>query len=168
MELKTKATEQVIDDLEKRISHLEQFQHAAKCQEIANEANSKRLNLLIHGLDENDVWEKKETDLLIFKIFLQEGLNLNLQDINIIDIHRLSQWPISKQGKRLIRPIIAKLSNFFEKQQILSACKFLKTFNDIRKVANSQSVYVTEHLPKLFQEQKNHYFRNSKKPKWKI
>ena len=91
MELKTKATEQVIDDLEKRISHLEKFQHAAKCQEIANEANSKRLNLLIHGLDENDVWEKKETDLLIFKIFLQEGLNLNLQDINIIDIHRLSQ-----------------------------------------------------------------------------
>ena len=55
-----------------------------------------------------EVWEKKETTLLMFKIFLQEGLNLNLQDINIIDIHRLLQRPISKQGKRLIRPIIVK------------------------------------------------------------
>ena len=84
------------------ISYLEQSQHAAKCQELANEVYSKRLNLLIHGLDENEVWEKKETTLLIFKNFVQEGLNLNLLDINIIDIHRLLQRPISKQGIRLI------------------------------------------------------------------
>ena len=48
MELKTKATLQVIDDLKKRISHLEQFQHTAKCQELVNEAYSKKLNLLIY------------------------------------------------------------------------------------------------------------------------
>ena len=102
MELKTKAAVQVIDDLKKRISQLEQTQHAAKCQELANEAYRKRLNLLIHGLDENEVWKKKETTLLILKNFLQKGLNLNLQDIKIIDIHRLPQRPISKQGKRLI------------------------------------------------------------------
>ena len=39
-------------------------------------------------------------------------------------------------------------------KKILSACKSLKIFNDIRKVENIQPVYVTEHLPKLFQEQK--------------
>ena len=71
-ELKTKAAVQAIDDLKKKISQLEQTQHAAKCQELANEAYRKRLNLLIHGLDENEVWEKKETTLLIFKNFLQE------------------------------------------------------------------------------------------------
>ena len=38
MELKTKAAVQVIDDLKKRISHIEQTQHATKCQELANEA----------------------------------------------------------------------------------------------------------------------------------
>ena len=133
MELKTKATVQDIDDLKKKISHLEQSQHAAKCQEIANEAHSKKLNLSIHGLDKNEVWEKKETTMLIFQNFLQEGLNLNLQDINIINIHRLPQRPITKQGKRIIRPIKVKLSNVFEKQKFLSANKSLKTFNDIKK-----------------------------------
>ena len=78
MELKTKAAVQVIDDLKNRITQLEQTQHAAKYQELANEAYGKRLNLSIHGLDENEVWEKKETTLLGFKNFLQEGLNLNL------------------------------------------------------------------------------------------
>ena len=115
MELKTKEAVQVIDDFKKRILHLEQSQHAAKCEKLTNEAHSKRLNLLIHGLDENEVWEKKETTLLIFKNFLQEGLNLNLPDTNIIHIHRLPQWPISKQGKRLIQLIIVNFSKVFEK-----------------------------------------------------
>ena len=53
MELKTKTTVQVIDDIKQRISHLEQSQHTAKCRELVNEAYSKRLNLLIHGLDKN-------------------------------------------------------------------------------------------------------------------
>ena len=123
MEVKTKAIVKAINDLEKRTKHLEQSQQAAKCREIANEAYSKRLNLLIHGLDESEIWEKKETTLLIFKNFLQEGLNLNLQDTNIIDLHRIPHRPISKQGKRLIRPIINKLSNVFEKQKSLFACK---------------------------------------------
>ena len=55
MKLKTKAAVQVIDNHKKRISQLEQTQHATKCQELANEAYRKRLNLLIHGLDENEV-----------------------------------------------------------------------------------------------------------------
>ena len=56
MELKTKATVQVIDDLKKKISQLEQLsQYAAKCQELANEACSKKLNLLKDGLNENEV-----------------------------------------------------------------------------------------------------------------
>ena len=87
MELKTKVTVQVIDDLKKRILHLEQSQYAAKYQELANKAYNKRLNLLIHGLNENEVCEKKETILLIFKKFLWKGLNLNLQDLHIIDMH---------------------------------------------------------------------------------
>ena len=70
MELKTKAAVQDIDDLKKRISQLEQTPHVAKSQELANEAYRKRLNLLIHELDENEVWEKKEITLLIFKNFL--------------------------------------------------------------------------------------------------
>ena len=37
IELKTKATAQSIADLKKRISHLEQSQYAAKCQELASE-----------------------------------------------------------------------------------------------------------------------------------
>ena len=61
MELKTKATVQVIADLKKRISHLEQSQYATKCQELANEAYSKWRNSIIDGLHENEVWKKKET-----------------------------------------------------------------------------------------------------------
>ena len=81
MEFITKAAVPVIDDLNKRISHLEQSQYAAKYQELANETHSKKLNLITHGLNENKVWDKKETTLLIFKKFLQEELNLNRQDL---------------------------------------------------------------------------------------
>ena len=38
MKLKIKARVQVIDDLKKRISYLDQSQYAATCQELANEA----------------------------------------------------------------------------------------------------------------------------------
>ena len=95
------------------------------------------------------------------------GLNLNLLDINIIKTHRFLQRPISKQGERLIRPIIVELSNVLEKQKILSASKSLKTFYDIRIAENIQSVYVTEHLPKLFQEQKKSLLLQFKEAKMK-
>ena len=52
-------------------------------------------------------------------------------------------------------------------KKILSACKTLKTFNNMQKVENIQSVYVTKHLPILFQEQKKSLLSQFKEPKWK-
>ena len=45
--------------------------------------------------------------------------------------------------------------------------QILKTFNDIQKDENIQSMYVTEHLPKLFQEQKKYLLSQFKKAKMK-
>ena len=68
---------------------------------IMQELYSKRLNLLIHDLKENERNElelRKETYAL-FTRFLQEALNLGLDSIQLADIHRLPQHTIFKNGK---------------------------------------------------------------------
>ena len=77
------------------------------------ESNNKRLNVLIHGIkeDEGNAWEKREAAVQKFKTFLLDGLNINPDDIELVDIHRLPRYPIKKKGKTMHRPIIVKLIN---------------------------------------------------------
>ena len=127
------------------------------------------LNLLIHGLDEttNTVWESKAETLATSNSFLKEGLDLDPNSITLMDAHRLPQRPIIKHGRRITRPIIIKLANAIDKKKIMTNLKHLKTYNEARRsvqdsnssinLANQsmkRSIYVTEHLPKAFYEQK--------------
>ena len=72
------------------------------------------------------------------------------------DIHRLEQYLIKKNGKTMHRLIIVKLINNQDKNRIFRSAKNLKTFNETRRSCNEYSpyVYVTEHLPAKFQEQR--------------
>ena len=65
-------------------------------------------------------------------------------------MHCLPQHPTYKNGKKITRPVITKLSSNFEKQSISKAVKKLKNHNQ-----NSNSTfYITKHLPAEFMKQK--------------
>ena len=161
--LDNKASVDLFKRLKLRVEQLEQERANAKQDEVAREAYSKRLNLLVHGIEESkeEVWETKQSTLDKFDQFLENGLKICRSQIKVTDIHRLSQRPLFKQGHQVCRPIIVKLSSVFDKQLILSSCKNLKAYNanlfhdgKLTNGKQGRTIYVTEHLPKTFVNQK--------------
>ena len=160
----SKTNAKSFDELAERVQKLEAFKHDLKKEELMRESYSKRLNLLIHGLEEKkeSVWETRIETQEIFNRFLFDGLKLEPNSISLVDIHRLPQHPIMRQEKKVTRPIIIKLSNARDKKTILDSLVKLKKFNENKQHSlqdsTSQSgksmVYVSEHLPKEFYEQK--------------
>ena len=126
-----------------------------------DESYSKRLNILIHGLPENEEsrWEKRETTLEIYKKFLKNTLQIqDPSEIRIAGIHCLPQRPVYRNKKRKCRPIIIKLASAMDKSNIFRLTKHLKKYNDSNCEASSSSgsqstdltVYITDHLPRIF------------------
>ena len=161
--LDNKASVDLFKRLKLRVEQLEQERANAKQDEVAREAYSKRLNLLIHGIEESleEIWETKQSTLEKFDRFLENGLKISRSQIKVIDIHRLPQRPLFKQGYQVCRSIIVILGSVFDKQLILSSCKNLKAYNGnlfhdgkLTNGKQSRTIYVTEHLPKTFVNQK--------------
>ena len=163
------------DEMKARVAYLEELAENAQKEALQHEAYSKRLNLLIHGIDEttNTVWESKAETLATFNSFLKEGLDPD--SITLVDAHRLPQRPIVKHGRRITRPIIIKLANALDKNKIMTNLKHLKIYKEARRsvqdsnfnssinLANQsmkRSIYVIEHLPKVFYEQKKKTYAN--------
>ena len=198
-ENKTEANERRIGELEsnqikleQRISELgsqinevktetEEAQAKARHNELSRDLYSKRFNYLIHGLEENpnNAWETREQTEQWFRTFVTEGLKIDdPNSINIVDIHRLPQFPIyDKLRRKINRPIIVKLASVFDKQKFSQNLKNLKTFNAKRRTerASTPYVYATEHLPRELQLQKNKLiplFREARRKKektfWKL
>jgi len=187
--LNEKASLNDLAEANERISYLESALMKLQTDNVQRESYSKRMNLLIHGLEENGAWETREQTRSILNNFLSEGLKLNPGDISLVDFHRLPQRPIFKSNKQITRPIIIKLSTVFDKQTILNSAKHLKNYNGKvttkktdgehsqfrRNSNNSNSVYITDHLPKTYFLQKKSLlpkFKNLKslgvKAKWGI
>ena len=95
-----KASVNLFKRLKLRVEQLEQERANAKQDEVAREAYSKRLNLLVHGIEESieEVWENKQSTLEKFDQFLENGQKICRLQIKVIDIHRLPQGPVFKQG----------------------------------------------------------------------
>ena len=75
-----------------------------------------------------------------------------------------------KKGKKVNRPIIAKLDSALHKSMLFNNQKRLKSYNDWRRKDNESTVYVIEHLPKAFLEQKKllmPYFKKARMNKQK-
>jgi len=131
------------------------------------ECYNKRLNLLVHGIEDNP-WETREQTKDKLNQFFIDGLKLNPQSFSFVDLHRLPQRPVTTGGVKKDGPIILKLSNAFEKHTIVTSLKNLKDYNqhqvETRQGMTSKSshlhsgqqkVYVSEHLPsKLLQQKK--------------
>ena len=74
------------------------------------------------------------------------------------------QKPISRNNHKVHRPIIIKLANSTDKKLIFTKLKNLKKYNEIRKSVNKKPHYVTEHLPKQFQQERKALLLNLKRP----
>ena len=138
---------------------------------LAKDIYDKRFNLLFHGIEENpnSVWESKEESETKLKRFFNRALQISSShEIAMADVHRLPQHPITKDGKRVTRPIICKLTRYSDKNLIMSSLKNLKQYNAERKFnlgEHFKYTYVTEHLPTSLQQQKKRLlpiFKNAK------
>ena len=176
--LDTKADIDLIKQLNQKIISFEEFQLNYEKAVLMKESYDKRLNILIHGIleDNNNVWEKREKTIKKFQDFLKNGLKINLTEIKLSDIHRIPQQPITKNGRPVHRPIIVKLLTIHDKNLIFKSAKNLSQYNAMRKESGSTNlnIYITDHLPAKFQEQRKllirHYKeakKNKKKTIWK-
>ena len=111
--------------------------------------------------------ESREKGLIIFQDFIREGLKIaNPSIISVVDVHRLPQRPISKEGRLICRPIIVKLASILDKERLFKNAKNLKSYNEKcgpnpnssvksnRLKSNRSQVYMTDHLLKEFVAQK--------------
>ena len=76
-----------------KLSEDEHYRHR-----ISQEVYNKRLDVLIHGISENEANESRNDTLAKFQHFLKEALLIDTQ-MKVIDIHRLPQKIIHKRGR---------------------------------------------------------------------
>ena len=116
--LSTKLDSETIQKLNEKISTLEKFKLAYDKTTVMQESYAKRLNILVHGIKEDQHWEKREETVTKFRNFLKVKLD-EPDDFEFVDIHILSQHPISTKGKAIDRPIIVKLLTMEDKSSII-------------------------------------------------
>ena len=135
---------------------------------------------MIHGLKEQDsnVWETREKTEKTVREFFHNALNINNSDnIKFTDIHRMPKQLVLKNGKKIQRPIIVKLTYLFDKQLIYKSLKNLKLYNNELnlKPRFPGYIYVTDHLPIEMLQQKNKLLllfnkarQEGKRTSWKV
>ena len=150
--------QKINDFLQDRISCLEKVCPDFQKEALVKETYSKRLNLLIHGIeeDQDNAWEAKDITTKLFNHFLQQALKFDPTSISVVDIHRLPQHPVYKNRIKVNRPIIIKFQNVMDKEKVTKSLTNLKHYNQQRKPTENEVpyVYVTDHLPKVFELQK--------------
>ena len=152
--LENKSNVNYIDNIHTKLNRIEQQQLEQESKNLMQESYDKRLNVLIHGLEESNKtdWETREITQETIYEFFQKGLQIKEpRTIELIDCHRLTQSPIFKNNIKVNRPVIIKLAKEIDRRIIFSKLKNLKHYNEARKSQNKRPHYITEHLPKQFQ-----------------
>ena len=83
------------------------------------------------------------------KVFLQEKLDLETDEITIERAHRIGK---KEEGKR--RTIIAKFLNYKQREKVLNKCKELKLWEDQIYINEDFSEYTVEKRRILFKRAK--------------
>ena len=162
-----------LEELRAAVQKLEKSKQEHDKMEVMRESYDKRFNVLNYGLPEDpqNVWETPLQTLAHIHKFMKEALLITDPTmINLADYHRLPQRPIYKEKLRVDRPIIIKLTNGADKRRIFANLKYLKTFNETRREQKQRPAYVTEHLPKQFQDKRKlllPFFNEARKRKQK-
>ena len=130
--------------------------------------------VLLHGIEEDgdSVWETRDVTLQKIHDFMKEGLQIvDLTFITLTDYHRIPQQPVYRNNCKVNRPIIVKLCNSNDKRLFFSKLKNLKQYNDTRKTRDLKPHYITDHLPKLFQQERKSllpYFKQARRMQQKL
>ena len=135
-----------IDSLELKYSQLNKqfvdFKKEVYVRNLAQEHYSKRMNVLIHGIEEQPRENKEQTKKIVC-IFSKKCFTG--KDIKLIDCHSLSSASTKIDSRRSNwRPIICKVSTMEEKFRIFSSLVVLKDYNK----NNNSGIFLTNHLPK--------------------
>ena len=88
---------------------VQENQQRNRRENLKNEAYSKRFNVLIHGLKEQDsrlvYGETREKTEKTVREFFHNALNIkNSENIKFADIHHMPKQPVLKNGKKIQRP----------------------------------------------------------------
>ena len=115
------------------------------------EDRHRRNNLRFMGIKEksgveSETWEENETKV---KVFLQEKLGLETDEITIERAHRIGK---KEEGKR--RTIIAKFLNYKQREKVLNKYKELKLWEDQIYINKDFSEYTVEKRRILFKRAK--------------
>ena len=110
-QLQEKADKSELEELRLRLLHVpENFKKDQEACAVMKESYEKRLNILIHGVQESPVntWERPDETLAHVYNFMKAGLKIkDRTDITLADCHRLPQSPMFNNRKeKLTRPII--------------------------------------------------------------
>ena len=137
----------LIDDIMHRdIEQLQERNRDLEAQIIEKESYDKRLNILIHGIDE-EVNEQNLQTRQKFEDLLNYTLEIDPKSIPVVDLHRLPQFSTQKNYKyRIPRPIIVKLQTAFDKRLFSQLGKLKNLTNNTKE---SHPVFLTNHLPKV-------------------
>ena len=80
----------------------------------------KRLNLLIHGIEEPDARETLEKTKKLIYNFMKNSVLIDIPlTISVANYHSLPQQPFFRNNHKVHRPIIIKLTNSTDKKLIL-------------------------------------------------
>ena len=115
------------------------------------EDRHRRNNLRFMGIKEksgveSETWEESEVKA---KVFLQEKLGLETDEITIERAHRIGK---KEEGKR--RTIIAKFLNYKQREKVLNKYKELKLWEDQIYINEDFSEYTVEKRRILFKRAK--------------
>ena len=130
-----------MEKLKIRLALLEDKNKYLETSAIMKEFYEKRLNIVIHGIPENSdsVWEAPTETLGRIHNFMNDRLKISdPMAIQSADYPRLPQRLLFKNGKRLNRSIIMKLTNAADKRHIFNNLKKLKSYNENRKNFNQR------------------------------
>jgi len=88
-----KESEEKIASLTERLETLETLVIESEKSAIMEERYSKRMNILIHGVEEetDSLWETHDQTRAIFENFLAEAKKIDPAQADIADVHRLPQ-----------------------------------------------------------------------------
>ena len=143
-------TNDSINELRQRIKEISETINNAEYENrkvaLRNETYSKRSNVLIHGIKEKrgSLWETKEETGKLVIDFFQNALFINdPPSIKLAEVYRLSQHSVQRNNKKIVRPIIKKLTNDFDKQLIFKNLKRLKECKETLSLKPKTQVAVT-------------------------
>ena len=72
------------------------------------ESYQKRISILFHGIEEDQecTWKTRQKTAEKFDHFQYGALKMNPDDVEKEKVYRLSQRPVKRKEKKVIRPII--------------------------------------------------------------